>query len=53
MRQIPRGIWVLLSANVVIALGYGFIAPALPTFARTFNVSFTAATVSTMRRGAA
>ena len=44
MKQIPRGIWVLLSANVVIALGYGFIAPALPTFARTFNVSFTAAT---------
>ena len=44
MRRIPRGIWVLLSANVVIALGYGFIAPALPTFARTFNVSFTAAT---------
>lgn len=44
MRRIPRGIWVLLSANVVIALGYGFIAPALPSFARTFNVSFTAAT---------
>ena len=44
MRQIPRGIWVLLSANVVIALGYGFIAPALPSFARAFNVSFTAAT---------
>lgn len=44
MKQIPRGIWVLLSANVVIALGYGLIAPALPSFARSFNVSFTAAT---------
>ncbi|MEE4024323.1 MFS transporter [Gordonia sp. PKS22-38] len=43
MRQIPRGIWVLLAANVVIALGYGLIAPALPAFARSFNVSFTAA----------
>lgn len=43
MKQIPRGIWVLLAANVVIALGYGLIAPALPSFARSFNVSFTAA----------
>lgn len=41
--RIPRGIWVLLVANVVIALGYGLIAPALPAFARSFNVSFTAA----------
>ena len=43
MRSIPRGIWVLLSANVVIALGYGLIAPALPTFARSFDVGITAA----------
>lgn len=34
---------MLLAANVVIALGYGLIAPALPSFARSFNVSFTAA----------
>ncbi|MDL9938249.1 MFS transporter [Gordonia sp. ABSL1-1] len=45
MKAIPRGIWVLLSANVVIALGYGLIAPALPAFARSFDVSLTAATV--------
>ncbi|MBT0566641.1 MFS transporter [Williamsia sp. CHRR-6] len=45
MKQIPRGIWVLLAANVVIALGYGLIAPALPEFARSFGVSATAATV--------
>ena len=43
MRRIPRGIWVLLSANVVIALGYGLIAPALPSFARSFDVGITAA----------
>lgn len=43
MRQIPRGIWVLLAANVVIALGFGLIAPALPAFARSFHVDITAA----------
>ncbi|PXW30279.1 UNVERIFIED_CONTAM: putative MFS family arabinose efflux permease [Williamsia faeni] len=45
MKQIPREIWVLLSANVVIALGFGLIAPALPMFARSFNVGITAAAV--------
>ncbi|SIR77134.1 MFS transporter [Williamsia sterculiae] len=45
MRQIPREIWVLLAANVVIALGYGFIAPALPSFARSFDVGIGAASV--------
>ncbi|OZG29847.1 MFS transporter [Williamsia sp. 1138] len=45
MKQIPREIWVLLSANVVIALGFGLIAPALPAFARSFNVGYTAASV--------
>ncbi|NMO00620.1 MFS transporter [Gordonia sp. TBRC 11910] len=43
MTRIPRGIWVLLSANVVIALGYGLVAPALPTFAKSFDVGLTAA----------
>ena len=42
MRKIPRGIWVLLAANVVIALGFGLIAPALPSFARSFDVGYTA-----------
>ncbi|MGZ8179096.1 MFS transporter [Williamsia sp. SKLECPSW1] len=45
MRSIPREIWVLLSANVVIALGYGLIAPALPEFARSFDVGVGAAAV--------
>ncbi|MFW0791271.1 MFS transporter [Gordonia sp. CPCC 205333] len=40
---IPRGIWVLLAANVVIALGFGLVAPALPSFAHSFNVGLTAA----------
>lgn len=42
MKHLPRGLWVLLAANVVIALGYGLIAPALPIFASTFGVSVTA-----------
>lgn len=41
--SIPRGIWVLLAANVVIALGFGLIAPALPSFARSFDVGYIAA----------
>ncbi|WOC11507.1 MFS transporter [Gordonia sp. MP11Mi] len=45
MKQLPRGLWVLLAANVVIALGYGLIAPALPIFASDFGVGITAATV--------
>ncbi|HEX5252929.1 MAG TPA: MFS transporter [Mycobacterium sp.] len=31
-------------ANIMIALGYGVISPALPTFARTFGVSIKAVT---------
>ncbi|GAC81111.1 Predicted arabinose efflux permease, MFS family [Gordonia malaquae] len=41
---LPRGLWVLLAANVVIALGFGLIAPALPIFASEFGVGVTAAT---------
>ncbi|MFZ2511993.1 MAG: MFS transporter [Gordonia sp. (in: high G+C Gram-positive bacteria)] len=39
MKHLPRGLWVLLAANVVIALGFGLIAPALPIFADTFGVT--------------
>lgn len=39
----PREVWVLTAANFAIALGYGLVAPALPTFARSFDVSVTAA----------
>jgi MFS family permease len=35
---------VLAGANVVIALGYGVVAPVLPQYARNFGVSISAAT---------
>ncbi|MFZ2528741.1 MAG: MFS transporter [Rhodococcus sp. (in: high G+C Gram-positive bacteria)] len=42
---LPREIWVLVSASFVIALGFGLVTPALPQFARSFDVGITAATV--------
>ncbi len=36
---------MLVAANFVIAAGFGLVAPALPTFARSFHVSVTAASV--------
>lgn len=36
--------WVLVAANVVVALGYGVVAPVLPQYARHFGVSISAAT---------
>jgi MFS family permease len=44
-RRLPREVWVLVSANLAIALGFALVAPALPTFARSFDVSLTAASV--------
>jgi MFS family permease len=41
---LPREVWILSWANVMIALGYGVVSPALPTFARTFGVSIKAVT---------
>lgn len=43
--RLPREVWVLVAANFVIAAGFGLVAPALPTFARTFDVSVTAASI--------
>lgn len=42
--RLPSEVWVLISANAVIALGYGFVSPVLPQFARHFGVSISAAT---------
>jgi len=42
--RLPRELWVLIGANVVIALGYGVVAPVLPELARHFGVSISAAT---------
>jgi MFS family permease len=43
--RLPKEVWVLVVANFVIAAGFGLVAPALPTFARSFDVSVTAASV--------
>lgn len=41
--RLPREIWVLVGGSFLIAIGYGLVAPALPTFAASFDVSVTAA----------
>ncbi|MGC0272527.1 MFS transporter [Pseudactinotalea sp. Z1739] len=41
--RLPREIWVLAGAALLIALGYGLVAPVLPQFARSFDVSVAAA----------
>ncbi|MGH3694014.1 MAG: MFS transporter [Pseudonocardiaceae bacterium] len=43
--RLPREVWVLVAISFVIALGFGIVAPALPTFARSFDVSVTAASI--------
>lgn len=40
---IPREIWVLIAATFIVAVGYGLIAPILPQYARSFDVSLAAA----------
>ncbi|MBU9764211.1 MFS transporter [Mycobacterium sp. TNTM28] len=42
--RLPREVWLLVCANVVVALGYGVVAPVLPSYARHFDVSIAAAT---------
>ena len=42
--KLPSEVWVLITANVVVALGYGVVAPVLPQYARNFGVSISAAT---------
>ena len=41
--KIPAEIWVLVSAAFIIALGYGLVAPIIPQFAVSFDVSMAAA----------
>ncbi|MGC5614901.1 MFS transporter [Georgenia sp. Z1491] len=41
----PREIWFLVVASFIVAMGYGLVAPVLPTYARSFGVGVTAATV--------
>ncbi|AWB82144.1 MFS transporter [Corynebacterium yudongzhengii] len=40
---LPTEIWVLVAAAFIIALGYGLIAPLLPQFVVSFDVSMAAA----------
>ena len=42
--KLPAEVWVLVTANAVIAIGYGVVAPVLPQYARNFGVSIAAAT---------
>ncbi|MCY0905495.1 MFS transporter [Arthrobacter sp. H14-L1] len=42
---LPHEISVLIAAAFVIALGFGLVAPVLPQFARSFDVSVSAAAV--------
>ncbi len=42
--KLPREVWLLVGANVVVALGYGVVSPVLPQYARHFGVSISAAT---------
>ncbi len=44
-RALPHEISVLVAAAFVIALGFGLVAPVLPQFARSFDVSVSAAAV--------
>ncbi|MFL6148448.1 MAG: MFS transporter [Pseudonocardiaceae bacterium] len=44
-QRLPPEVWVLVTVSFVIALGFGIVAPALPTFARSFDVSVTAASI--------
>ncbi|AIT60808.1 MFS transporter [Corynebacterium doosanense] len=41
--KLPAEIWVLVAAAFIIALGYGLIAPLLPQFVLSFDVSMAAA----------
>ena len=43
---VPPQLWALVAAAFVIAIGYGLIAPVLPTFAQSFDVGVTAASAA-------
>ena len=43
LRDLPREVAVLTSVSFCVALGFGIVAPVLPVFARSFDVSATQA----------
>lgn len=40
---IPREVWVLVAAAFCVAIGFGFVSPILPAYARSFDVGVQAA----------
>ena len=42
-QRLPAEIRILVAAGFVVAIGYGIVTPALPEFARSFDVGVTAA----------
>jgi DHA1 family multidrug resistance protein-like MFS transporter len=42
-RDLPREVAILSAVSFTVALGYGIVAPAIPAFARQFDVSVAAA----------
>jgi MFS family permease len=42
-RRLPREVWALAAVAVSVAVGFGIVAPVIPTFARKFGVGHTAA----------
>jgi MFS transporter, ACDE family, multidrug resistance protein len=44
-QSVPREVWVLTLANMMIALGYGVVAPVLPEYARHYGIGIGAVTV--------
>jgi DHA1 family tetracycline resistance protein-like MFS transporter len=43
--RFPGEIWVLVAGSFLIAVGFGLVAPAIPVFATSFHVGYTAASV--------
>lgn len=43
--SLPKEIWVLVTGSFIVAVGMGIVAPALPTFAASFDVGVTAASL--------
>lgn len=41
--RLPAGIQLLVGSGFLVAIGYGVVAPVLPTYAHSFGVSVTAA----------
>ncbi|MDO5727955.1 MAG: MFS transporter [Bowdeniella nasicola] len=44
-QQVPGEIWIMVAAAFAVAVGFGLIAPVMPHFAASFNVSVTQVTI--------